>query len=398
MRLLFCRICLLGATASPPASEIMSQLETVQVTRSPEVPSFHNSSWTSPVPKPASISSPFGPRWKISSDRYDFHRGIDYFDEDDTELYAIADGVVFQHREFTDGGTTTVIEHELENPSDAMFHDRKINKVFSYYNHLNSRTTTEGQAVQKGEVIGRMGQTGSTTFTHLHFTTRLVGYCTLQYQVANNRVPTASSECATGFDPAVHPYLFVGAEPRLGLKELYEIQPKNSSFAFAVRYNTSRGHLDLDVIETDFGKISFNTRAGIWGKQTIEGLDDLDNITSWMSLNPGIFRSTTPDEIYYEMHFFQKPAYLEVLDIYGEGIRWNAVGSSSSSSSSSTSSSSAEPTGAGSSTSSSSSDPAETGSSTSSNASEATSTATAKASVMANLAMTGVLFVSISLQ
>lgn len=148
----------------------------------------------------------------------------------------------------------------------------------------------------------------------------------------NNRVPTSSSQCATGFDPAVHPYLFVGADPRVGLKELYEISPKNDSFVFSARYITGRGHLDLDVIETDLGRVAFNTREGVWGKNTIEGLDDLDNFTSWMALNPGIFRSTTVDEIYYDMHFYVKPAYLEVLDIYGDGIRWEVDDTQSSTS------------------------------------------------------------------
>lgn len=308
--------------SSPPNSEVLRKLETVDVVRIPRVPSFFNSSWVSPVPNRTAISSPFGPRWKISSNRFDFHRGIDYFDADDTELYAIADGVVFDHRDFVDGGTTTIIEHQLSNPTAVMFHDRQINKVFAYYNHLLRRSTSVGQAVKKGQVIGTMGQTGTTTFTHLHFTTRLVGYCTLQYQVENNRVPTPSSECATGFDPAVHPYLFVGADPREGLRELFEIRPKDETFAFALRYNTTRGHLDLDVIETNLGTVSFNTREGIWGKDTIEGLDDLENITSWMALYPGVFRSTS-ELIYYEMHFFTKPAFVEVLDIYGEGIRWD---------------------------------------------------------------------------
>eukprot|EP00438_Fugacium_kawagutii_P000005 Skav224849 [mRNA] locus=scaffold322:19071:21071:+ [translate_table: standard] len=326
--------------AYSPVSQVLNKLETANVVRTPTVPSFFNSSgWVSPVPNRSAISSPFGPRWKISSDRFDFHRGIDYFDADGTELYAIADGVVFDHRNFVDGGTTTIIEHVLDNPTGAMFHDRQINKVFAYYNHLQERFTSEGQIVQKGQVIGTMGQTGTTTFTHLHFTTRLVGYCTLQYQVENNRVPTASSQCATGFDPAVHPYLFVGADPRVGLKELYEISPKNDSFVFSARYTTGRGHLDLDVIETDFGRVSFNTREGVWGKNTIEGLDDLDNLTSWMALNPGIFRSTTLDEIYYDMHFYVKPAYLEVLDIYGDGIRWEVDDSQSSTSATEVSSS-----------------------------------------------------------
>ncbi|CAJ1329766.1 unnamed protein product [Effrenium voratum] len=322
-----------NADAEPPQSEVLGLLTTTAVSHTPEVPSFHNASWGSPVPNPLAISSPFGPRWKMADARYDFHRGIDYFDAEDTELYAIADGVVFDQRTFYAGGTTTIVEHPLWNPTGAMFHDRVINKVFVYYHHMNNQSTTVGQAVQKGQVIGTMGQTGTTTFTHLHFTTRLVGYCTLQYQVENNREPSESSECATGFDPAVHPYLFVGAEARSGPRELHQVAPKNASFGFAVRYKATRGRLDLDVVETNFGKVSFNTREGVWGKDTLEGLDDLDNLSSWMAFNPGIFQSTTEEEIYYEMHFYQAPAYIEVLDIYGDGIRWESGNADSSSTS-----------------------------------------------------------------
>ena len=58
-------------------------------------------------------------------------------------------------------------------------------------------------------------------------------------------------------------------------------------------------------------QVSFNTREGVWGKDTLEGLDDLDNLSSWMAFNPGIFQSTTVEDIYYEMHFYQAPAYIE---------------------------------------------------------------------------------------
>ena len=137
--------------------------------------------------------------------------------------------------------------------------DRTINKYYSYYLHLNSTAAlSEGDAVSKGAEIGTMGQTGETSFTHLHFETRLVGcqlgpwdnifrlvskvsyyvrihkpeprqvlqkgsglrvsrvsranlgYCSYQFQFANNRQPSATSSCNTGFDPHVHPYLFLG--------------------------------------------------------------------------------------------------------------------------------------------------------------------------------------------
>ena len=143
--MLFCEL-LLSHALEPLVAEVIGRLETVPVTRTPEVPNFYNAlNWTSPVPQPTAISSPFGPRWKISSDRYDFHRGIDYFDVDDTELYAIADGVVFQHREFTDGGTTTIVEHELENPSGAYHKGLRILSSFEQQSNNRGPECTKGR-------------------------------------------------------------------------------------------------------------------------------------------------------------------------------------------------------------------------------------------------------------
>ena len=47
----------------------------------------------------------------------------------------------------------------------------------------------------KGTEIGTMGQTGETSFTHLHFETRLVGYCSYQFQYANNRQASPMLGC-----------------------------------------------------------------------------------------------------------------------------------------------------------------------------------------------------------
>ena len=47
---------------------------------------------------------------------------------------------------------------------------------------------------------------------------------------------------------------FVTRQARSGPRELHQITPKNASFGFAVRYKATRGRLDLDVVETNFGK------------------------------------------------------------------------------------------------------------------------------------------------
>jgi len=94
-------------------------------------------------------------------------------------------------------------------------------------------------------------------------------------------------------------------------------------FAFAVKYNTTRGHLDFNVINTDFGTVAMDTREGI-DAQTMESLHNLSSITSYMALRPGYFISSTGNSIHYELHFRSAPSYIEVLDIYGCGLRWTS--------------------------------------------------------------------------
>ena len=91
-------------------------------------------------------------------------------------------------------------------------------------------------------------------------------------------------------------------------------------FEYAVRYNATRGHMDMDVIRTSLGDVHIGTRHNV-NINTIEALDDLHNITPWMALRPGYLVSTTEDTYTYELHFRSAPTFVEVYDIYGNGIR-----------------------------------------------------------------------------
>lgn len=312
----------ISTSSRPFQSDTLRELSTAQVSQAPDIPRFDGTDTAPPVSKPLQISSSFGPRWKASQSRDDFHRGIDYFDDLDAPIYACQNGTVFQvHTEaagsMPGGGNVLVLEHALS--STAKFHDRVINKYYSYYLHLNSiAALSEGDVVSKGTEIGTMGQTGETSFTHLHFETHLVGYCSYQFQFANNRQASPTSSCNTGFDPHVHPYLFVGGVAS-GPKYLYEVEPMEG-FEYAVRYNATRGHMDMDVIRTSLGDVHIGTRHNV-NINTIEALDDLHNITPWMALRPGYFVSTTEDTYAYELHFRSAPSFVEVYDIYGNGIR-----------------------------------------------------------------------------
>lgn len=262
----------------------------------------------SPVPNPLQISSTFGPRWKESAGRDDFHLGIDYYDALGTPLFAIGDGTV--HGVFPDGSSTfplggnvVVIEHAI---APRVFHGKQVDHFFAVYLHTQSITVAVGDTVTRGQMVATMGMTGDTDFVHCHFETRVQTSCSLEFQATH-------PECATGFDPHVHPFLFVGGEntDRLMITQL----PTDD---FTVRYEATRGDLDLDTIETDFGTLGFDTREGIDAGSTTT-LDNFDY--GYVRLVPIPFVSASTS-IAYELHFKARPAYFEVRDIYGHGLRY----------------------------------------------------------------------------
>ena len=154
---------------------------------------------------------------------------------------------------------------------------------------------------------------------------RLGGHCSVQYQLGtdpNGERNTNTSTCRTGYDPHVHPYLFINGTSN-GVFWFEEIPPVDEGHVFGVRVHGTRANLALDAVVTDLGEVVFNTRKGV-NATTLESLDDLLHITPWLTLMPGRFRSFTPADIYYDLHFYQRPNFLEVRDIWGKGVRWEA--------------------------------------------------------------------------
>lgn len=101
------------------------------------------------------LTSPFGPR------NGGFHYGIDMDLGDGTEILASQAGTVEFAAYGTDGsgfggyGNTIVINHH--------------NGFWTLYGHLSKIHVKVGQQVQRGQVIGIIGNTGDSRGTHLHF-------------------------------------------------------------------------------------------------------------------------------------------------------------------------------------------------------------------------------------
>jgi murein DD-endopeptidase MepM/ murein hydrolase activator NlpD len=115
--------------------------------------------WLWPAPGYTGLSSDFGSR--ILDGEREMHYGVDIPAPYGNVVRAARSGRVLEARaDFERGwGLTVVIEHE--------------NGWITRYAHLSALLTRAGQTVTQGQSVGRVGNTGRSTGTHLHFGTYL---------------------------------------------------------------------------------------------------------------------------------------------------------------------------------------------------------------------------------
>ena len=109
----------------------------------------------------ASFTSGFGTRSDPFQGRAAMHAGIDLAGPVGTSIYATADGVV--GRSEWSGGYGNLVE---------INHGKGIQ---TRYGHLSSSLVRAGQRVKRGDLIARMGSTGRSTGSHLHYEVRIDG-------------------------------------------------------------------------------------------------------------------------------------------------------------------------------------------------------------------------------
>ncbi len=85
----------------------------------------------------------------------EFHAGIDIAGQTGYHILAPADGEVIQAEEDRYLGKTVRIRHNKS--------------LVTVFGHLDSIGVAEGARVKRGDVVGRMGNTGRSTGTHLHY-------------------------------------------------------------------------------------------------------------------------------------------------------------------------------------------------------------------------------------
>ena len=110
----------------------------------------------------AAFTSEFGLRSDPFGRGRAMHAGIDLAGPVGTPIYATADGTISEAG-WNSGGYGNLIKID---------HGRGIE---TRYGHLHSMSVRGGERVKRGQMIGRMGSTGRSTGSHLHYEVRIDG-------------------------------------------------------------------------------------------------------------------------------------------------------------------------------------------------------------------------------
>ncbi len=107
------------------------------------------------------ISSAFGWRKNPFTNRREFHAGIDIIGPKGTKIIAPARGVVLRT------GYDQWLGHYL-----VLKHNEQVKTI---YGHLKMVSAKKGESVQRGELLGIMGNSGLSTSRHLHYVVLVKG-------------------------------------------------------------------------------------------------------------------------------------------------------------------------------------------------------------------------------
>ena len=108
------------------------------------------------------ISSSYGNRRDPFTKRIRFHSGMDISSSYATRIKAAAKGKVVESSYERNGyGYYLIVDHG--------------NGITTLYAHMSKRLVEVGDEVQRGDVIGRVGNTGRSTGNHVHYEVRING-------------------------------------------------------------------------------------------------------------------------------------------------------------------------------------------------------------------------------
>ena len=105
--------------------------------------------------KESNLSSKYGYRRDPFLKRRKFHQGDDFSADIGTDVMATANGIVKASRKYGSFGNYIEIDHG--------------NGYLTVYGHLNKRFVNVGDEIERGQIIGEVGNTGRSTAPHLHY-------------------------------------------------------------------------------------------------------------------------------------------------------------------------------------------------------------------------------------
>ncbi len=117
-----------------------------------------NGGFRSPL-EDGKASGNFGRRRILNNQPRSPHGGEDFSAPAGTPVQAAQRGRVALADDLLLSGKTVVLDHGLG--------------LYTFYGHLSSMSVKEGQAVEAGAVVGRVGATGRVTGAHLHWAVRV---------------------------------------------------------------------------------------------------------------------------------------------------------------------------------------------------------------------------------
>lgn len=146
---------------TPPASlqaRIKREAELVALAMSVVTPEWlGDGPFAAPHPAPSWLN--FGQRRLNNNVLQSLHTGVDLRVPFGEPIKAANAGCVAMASDLYLGGKTVIIDHGLG--------------VFSSYGHMSELLVKRGEAVKKGQTIGRCGTTGRSTGPHLHWSVKI---------------------------------------------------------------------------------------------------------------------------------------------------------------------------------------------------------------------------------
>ncbi len=115
-----------------------------------------SSSFGNPLAEITKVHADYGMRIHPLKKKQILHTGVDYSAKFGTPVLATQDGIVKLTKSNKTGyGNHIILEH-----SDS---------ISTLYAHLSAIEVEEGQKIKKGEKIGEVGSSGSSSAPHLHY-------------------------------------------------------------------------------------------------------------------------------------------------------------------------------------------------------------------------------------